>query len=249
MATLTEAGRKLVQDLSDKYAVSADAIEALAEAVYQGGGAMAQFAHPELGGSGQWMAGGMTMVGDMFNHGLKAKVDGIAQALASAMAGGLQIFERPAPKQTSAQWQGQGGVGMGRSCWWPEELGLPAATGGQNNTRYAYFPQSRRLAVEENGQLSIYDTEEHHIGGFSQQQPGAGSISFTSQRGTIKLSDLKKVGATPEKQPAPAPTSQIGDQPQKDVFAMLERLKAMADKGIITAAEFEAKKKELLSRL
>jgi hypothetical protein len=31
---------------------------------------MAQFDHPDLGGMGQWTAGGMTMIGDMFNAGL-----------------------------------------------------------------------------------------------------------------------------------------------------------------------------------
>jgi hypothetical protein len=47
--------------------------------VAAGGGTLAQFNcnHPELGGNGQWMSGGMTMVGDMFNYGLKATVSGL----------------------------------------------------------------------------------------------------------------------------------------------------------------------------
>jgi hypothetical protein len=47
---------------------------------------MAQFDHRELGGAGQWMPGGMTMVGDMFNHGLKAKVDGLCSELSQILA-------------------------------------------------------------------------------------------------------------------------------------------------------------------
>jgi hypothetical protein len=38
---------------------------------------MAQFSHPEFGGSGQWMRGGMSMIGDMFNSGLKSRVDSL----------------------------------------------------------------------------------------------------------------------------------------------------------------------------
>jgi hypothetical protein len=50
----------------------------LLQALVNSNGTMAQFNHWELGGGGQWMRGGMTMVGDMFNYGLKSKVDGPA---------------------------------------------------------------------------------------------------------------------------------------------------------------------------
>ena len=43
------------------------------ESVVNGNGAMAQFSHPEFGGSGQWMRGGMIMVSDMFNNYLKGR--------------------------------------------------------------------------------------------------------------------------------------------------------------------------------
>jgi hypothetical protein len=51
-----------------------------------GNGTMAQFNHWELGGGGQWMQGGMTMVGDMFNNSLKAKVDGLCFELSNLLA-------------------------------------------------------------------------------------------------------------------------------------------------------------------
>jgi hypothetical protein len=41
--------------------VSTDAVRAMLEAVRLGNGTMAQFSHPEFGGRGQWIAGGMTM--------------------------------------------------------------------------------------------------------------------------------------------------------------------------------------------
>jgi hypothetical protein len=57
----------------------------LLQAVVNGNGTMAQLGNWELGGNGQWMQGGMTMVGDMFNYGLKAKVC-------------TEVFRRGAPK-------------------------------------------------------------------------------------------------------------------------------------------------------
>src|SRR5271155_1234873 len=65
---------------------------------------MALFNHAELGGSGQWMRGGMTMVGDMFNYGLKAKVDGLCSELSQLLA--QQPF---VPFPASFQSQSQGG--------------------------------------------------------------------------------------------------------------------------------------------
>ena len=66
---------------------------------------MVEFDHRELGGAGQWMPGGMTMVGDMFNHGLKAKVDGLCSDLSQILAG--QPFV-PLAAGFQSQSQGQG---------------------------------------------------------------------------------------------------------------------------------------------
>jgi hypothetical protein len=71
MQELTQTGQNLAKDLSNRYNLSYDAIIHMIVAVNNGGDTMAQFNCPELGGSGQWMQGGMTMVGDMFNYGLK----------------------------------------------------------------------------------------------------------------------------------------------------------------------------------
>jgi hypothetical protein len=56
---LTSQGGRAVADLSARYGVSTDAVRAMLEAVRLGNGTRAQFSHPELGGRGQWMAGGM----------------------------------------------------------------------------------------------------------------------------------------------------------------------------------------------
>jgi hypothetical protein len=67
---LTEQGRQKIEEVARRYSVSTDAVMTLLQALVNTNGNMAQFNHPELGGGGQWMRGGMTMVGDMFNYNL-----------------------------------------------------------------------------------------------------------------------------------------------------------------------------------
>jgi hypothetical protein len=281
MQTLSPEGRQQVQDLANRYGVSLDAAMTLLQALVAGNGTMAQFNHPELGGGGQWLAGGMIMLGDMFNQGLKAKVDGLCNELAALLA------RQPPPPPASFQYQGgggqmppQGGGQMpqqgggyaapvsgepigghvslfvpgaeGGGHWWPAELGIPATSGAQNNLRYAYFPASRRLAVDLDGQVTVYDTLDHQIGGVSQQQGGGGaSLTFTSQYGVVSVVSLPVVsgsgGGNAPFNPPPAPpvsTAETGD-----MFAMLERLAELRQRGILTDDEFNRKKAELLSRL
>jgi hypothetical protein len=69
--------------------------------------------------------------------------------------------------------------------WWPAALGVPSSVGAQNDVRYAYFPAARRLAVDLKGKVTVYDTQDHQIGGFSQQQSELGSLSFASQFGPV----------------------------------------------------------------
>ena len=167
-----------IAEIAQRHGFSADAARAVAEALRRGGGGMAQFSHPELGGMGQWSAGGMIMIGDMFNNALKARVDALCRDLAAA----------PGPVPAAADQQ----PGHTRH-WWPEGLGAASATGGQNDMQYACFPNERRLAVKRDGQVRVYDTGDHRINGFSQQQSGSQSLTFTSQNGTVRLEDLKEV--------------------------------------------------------
>jgi hypothetical protein len=75
--------------------------------------------------------------------------------------------------------------------WWPDDLGEPGSSGSQNDVRYAFFPDSRRLVVEQNDKMMIYDTGDHEIRGVSQRQ--GYSLAFTSQRGDVEVDDLRKV--------------------------------------------------------
>jgi len=223
------------------------------EAVRLGNGTMAQFSHPELGGRGQWMAGGMTMVGDMFNHGLQAKVSGLASDLSSLLAA-TPVYA-PGPDPVTAA--GPGPVHQANlDSWWPAELGRPGSSGGQGDSRYAVFAQARRLAVQSgSGPVRVYDMLDHAIGGVQQQQGGLpGALSFTSQYGTFTVESLPLVSparttpAAPE--PAAPPERAAPARTDADaVLAALERLGDLHQRGVLTDEEFAAKKAELLSRL
>lgn len=203
MQQLTSTGQSLVAELAGRHGFSTDAVTQMLFAVLQGNGSMAQFSHPEFGGGGQWMAGGMIMLGDMFNHALKGRVDALCNEIAGVLARQPGLihsgsFQSQTQGGGNAQTQTAGGFAGQSSLfipdpavnWWPAELGAPSATGSQNHVKYAYFAHSRRLAVETGGSCWVYDTLDHQIGGFSQQQGGGTSITFSSQYGTVNLATL-----------------------------------------------------------
>lgn len=255
MQMLSQRGQQAVTELATRYGLSADAVTHLLYAVAAGNGTMAQFNHPELGGSGQWMQGGMIMLGDMFNNSLKAIVDNLCRELAQL------LNEQPfaAPPQT--QWQNQGGYA---NSGWPGNLGFggASASGSQNNLRYAYFAGAHRLAIDDNGQVSVYDTLDHQIGGVGQQQGSGSSLTFSSQYGTVFLSNLPLVSgpgvggqynpAPSYSQPAPvaAPNPTTATNPaQADILATLQKLADLHQQGILSDQEFNSKKADLLARL
>src|SRR6516165_5175444 len=96
MPQLTSEGQQKVTELAQRYGVSTAAVVTLLQALVHGHGTMAQFDHPELGGRGQWMPGGMVMVGDMFNQALKAMVDGLCVELAALLAAAPLVPAAPA---------------------------------------------------------------------------------------------------------------------------------------------------------
>ncbi|GAB22156.1 hypothetical protein GOPIP_025_00460 [Gordonia polyisoprenivorans NBRC 16320 = JCM 10675] len=274
-ATLTPEAEGAVADIAARYGLSRDAVLAMLYAVNSGGGTMAQFSIPELGGSGQWMRGGMTMVGNMFDNALKARVDSLCSELSQLLA--TTIVFPPAPSSNS--FGGSFGAGFGTANnWWPADLGVPSSSGGQNDSRYAVFPATRRLAIQVNGVTRVFDTGDHQIGGVQQQQGGyPGSVSFSSQYGTFDVSSLREIGGqeivdTPVAAPEPPaqngsaqyssaqiPSDQNGPAQNapaqnlpagsEDIFAAIESLAGLHQRGILTDEEFATKKAELLARL
>lgn len=172
--------QETINQLARQFGFSPAGVAHLWEAMRQGRGTMAQFNHPELGGLGQWQAGGMLMIGDMFNHGLKAKVAALCHALHPLVA---EEITREVDTLNPTRPQVSPG-------WWPAEYGQPATSGSQNRLHYVYFPEARRLVIETEGLRQIYDTGSHHITGFSQQD---GHLRFRSQLGTFGLSELQRV--------------------------------------------------------
>ena len=266
MADMTAQRKTLIASIAARTGFSAEAVAHMIMAVLSGNGSMAQFSHPEFGGSGQWMRGGMLMIGDMFNQQLKGRVDGLCNEIAQALEEQPGLFQHGSSPSQSHQSQSQGdgrksnqadlesflaGSHAHSSQWYPAELGTPTSSGSQNSTRYAYFADQRRLAVDAGGVVSVYDTGDHRIGGFSQQQGGASTFTFTSQKGPISVAALPLVlrnGVPPTPQ---APTSPETAQPPdaSSVYDAIERLAALKAKGILSEEEYASKKAELLGRI
>ncbi len=257
MAKLTPEGERIVAALADRYAIGVEAVKMMLDAVAKGGGTMAQFNLPEFGGSGQWMRGGMTMIGDMFNNSMKATVDNLCNDLSKLLENQPNIMA-PFPPQSQSQSQGSGGASFWQSSqsgsWWPSELGSPSSTGSQNSLRYAYFPGSNRLAIDDRGRVEVYDTSGYDISGFGQQQSGDASLTFTSQRGVVRVDRLPRITSgkpAPETRAATAaqPASASSGADAGSVLALIEQLGQLKEKSLLTDEEFAAKKSELLKRL
>lgn len=274
MKQLTSEGQRIVTELSQRYGFSTDAVAHMLFAVFNGNGTMAQFSHPEFAGSGQWMQGGMLMLGDMFNNVLRGNVDALCNEISgilSSQPGLLRSGSFQSQSQSGGGQQSQAsGVSQGQCSlfvpdpedhWWPADLGVPTSVGSQNNVRYAYFGGARRLAVKTGTQVWVYDTLDHQIGGFSQQQGMGSSIVFTSQYGTINLSTLPVVsrdGQPVQQAPMPETTvtqakagvvESVKDEQGEDIIDQITRLGELKEKGILTEEEFAAKKTQLLNRL
>lgn len=272
MVNWSASSCETIGEIAKRQGFSENAGAAMAEALAHSGGAMAQFSHPDLGGMGQWSRGGMLMIGDMFNDGLKARVNALADELANALSQGVLDFDRS---------EASGGFGR----WWPEGLGTPSSSGSQNGRRYAVFPAARRLAIETDGHVRLFDTGDHCLGGVSQQQGSGTNLSFGSERGTVGVGDFFEIsgeGATSQpiapqpraNQPGAAafyPASIAGLSPQIDTprpptveaarppagpspaatdpITLIQRLAELKSAGILTDEEFAAKKAELLARI
>ncbi|HSI82262.1 MAG: SHOCT domain-containing protein [Candidatus Methylacidiphilales bacterium] len=192
MSTATMSQTSSLQALANQHGFSLDAVQSLYNAIERGGGSMAQFNHHELGGNGQWMSGGMMMIGDMFNNNLKNRVASLAQDLSNA------YYNQP-PQQESQNSGNQGSssfstMSSNNNNWWPSEFGHPASSGGQNDLSYAHFPDRDRLAIRMGSNVSIFDTQGLNIGGFSQQQSnGLQGLYVSTNRGQIAVTSLPRV--------------------------------------------------------
>ncbi len=182
-----------------RHNASPDAVRAAFAALRASGGSMAQFSHPDFGGMAQWSRG-MTMVGDMFNTEMKTKLDAICNDLAAHLANEPRS-QASSPDRQDNERQDNGrqdnvsyrSTSSSHGSWWPNDLGEPGSVGAQNDMRYAVFPSSRRLAISDGGTVTVYDTGDHRISGVSQAQSTGQTLTFTSQDGLVRVSDLAKL--------------------------------------------------------
>jgi hypothetical protein len=169
-----------------RHSISPDAVRTILRALRSGGGRMAQFSHPDFGGMSQWSPG-MTMVGDMFNDGMKSRLDAVCTELAAHVAATPSI-DRGSDEDSAVSYRSP----KQSSDWWPANLGTASAVGAQNDLRYAVFPDSRKLAIKDGDQVQIYDTGNHRIFGVAQAQSTDQTLTFNSQDGLVRVKDLRK---------------------------------------------------------
>lgn len=239
MSQLNSQWQQKLTELTQKYQLSEHAVMVLLQALIKGNGRMAQFNHPELGGVGQWLPGGMTMISDMSNSSLKMVIDNLCVELANLIKDDYFNpikWGEPSSPQGSGQQQQQSQVNIDNSeavkaqpfnyvPWWPIELGSPTISGSQNGLLYAYFAHKQRLVLEKQGEIAVYNTLHHQISGVSQQQNSSGQLlTFTSPDGTFAVADLPLISAF---------TRQVHEQSVKksnqhtDIIAKAEKIKEM----------------------
>jgi hypothetical protein len=176
---------ELVERMAKRHSVSPAAVQVVMTALRSGGGRMAQFSHADFGGMSQWSPG-MSMVGDMFNTQLKAKLDALCSDIAahldaSGAAGGADL-----PRTKSATVQCRiGGLVAGR-------IGEAGRGGCSERSSIRGFSETRRLVIDDRGTVSLYDTGHHRIFGVAAQS-GDRTLSFTSQDGLVRVADLPRV--------------------------------------------------------
>ena len=177
----------LVDRMAKKHSVSPAAAGVVLAALRSGGGRMAQFSHADFGGMSQWSPC-MSMVGDMFNTQLKAKLDALCTDIAAHLDAS-ETADRARSEGDEVSYRSQ----TRTEDWWPAGFGRPGAVGAQNDLRYAVFPETRRLVIDDRGALSVYDTGSHRIFGVAQAQSAHRTLTFTSQDGLVRIADLPRV--------------------------------------------------------
>lgn len=158
-----------ISKVARRSGLSPEAIGVLFDALVRGGGSQAQFSHPELGGHGQWMSGGMLMIGDMFNDALKAKVADACLQLAPLAA--QELANQPRQQVKDA--------------WWPESLGHPGSVASQDSFAYALFGD--RIAVRTGAKVTIYAVGNNIASGVGMSN---GKLSVLTASGSIPLEQL-----------------------------------------------------------
>jgi hypothetical protein len=178
-----------IPQIAQRYHVPEAKVRELYQQLQKTGGRQCQFNCDELGGPVQWMPG-MITVSRWNDHQLRARVDGLCSELAAIVQGSdtaapAALMREPGTAPAGACV----GLAAGES-WWPASLGHPSTSGEQNGMRYAYFPEKKRLLIQEGAHLQAYDTGGHYLTGVAQQQGHTRNLTFSSLEGPVDLKHL-----------------------------------------------------------
>jgi hypothetical protein len=173
--------------IAERYHVPETKVRELYGILQKTGGQQAQFTCEQLGGPVQWMPG-MIMVTRWNDHHLKTRVDGLCSEIAAIVQGSES--SAPGALRKPAKNGETSFCTIGES-WWPSHFGHPSSCGDQNGMRYAYFPEKKRLLIQQGARIDQYDTAEHHLTGVSQQQGVTHTLTFSSDEGPVDVKRLK----------------------------------------------------------
>ena len=177
MQNLTPEGLRMVAGAAERHGVSLDAAVALLGALAEGNGRQAQFNHPDLGGMGQWSEGGMIMVGDMFNHDLKARVD----ALGNDLPAFCTANRRSPPQADSPRRKARAAAGSVYSLLDP----VPPANGGQRNSAVLPPPAPRMICDTLFSQARVVSRSSRTGGSACTTPASIGSQASLNSRAAI----------------------------------------------------------------
>lgn len=170
---MEKSREEVIRELASEHGVTLGTVAMLLHGLQATGGNQVQFNIPELGGMGQWQPS-MVMVGDMFNHELKAKVDQLCTVLAG--------LSRQLPREVAEP--------MGTL------LGQTPATfkGSQSDFEYTYYADGNRLVIYHEGKNTNYDTTGYPLTGVQQAQDSSSKhLGFTYPGGTVEIKDLQEI--------------------------------------------------------
>ncbi|MBS0125855.1 SHOCT domain-containing protein [Thetidibacter halocola] len=272
----SDNGTRVQDRLARQYGISPDAVRTMMDAVSRGGGYQAQFSHPELGGMGQWQRGGMIMVGDMFNANLQALVSNLCNDISDALSEGS--FYKPAAgglSGGSGNWW-PSDLGQPSSTGMQNDQGyaiFPATarlamlqnglvriydTGahriggvGQQQAQDGSVTFTSQLGPVPLSQLREITATEPDADTRSTPDETPGQDPLPAHMVSVESPPVTtpKVAQTPALQAAPDGPNPLPASGTVDVYEALSRLGELRDKGILTDAEFQAKKTELLARI
>jgi hypothetical protein len=180
----------VIPSIAERYHVSIDAAREVERALRATGGRQAQFSHPELGGTGQWMPG-MLMIHAAADRQLRTRVEGLLDEVAAVVRGSDTAAPAALARDPDAPPAlSRVDLPAGES-WWPAPYGHPAAQGCQSGIRYAWFPGRCCVLVQVGSRIDCYDTAEHQVRGVGQQQGSSSRLVLTTASGEIPLDYLQ----------------------------------------------------------